>query len=139
MPVNQSISEGDSFTCARCQSSSFAKLKTEYEGFTIKRSYLVCAFCQAELYADNEREKTPQAPVKKPAAGKLSSLFGEAGETDKPVISELLEDDKERRFCKNCRHNFITPFKCHCNLHQKEVEPLHDCQDFEPKRKVDTI
>jgi len=139
MSINQSISEGDSFTCVHCRSSSFAKLKTEYEGFTIKRSYLVCAFCQAEIYADKKSEKTAQVPAKKPAVGKLSSLFGEVGETDKPVISELLEDDKERRFCKNCRHNFITPFKCHCNLHQKEVEPLEDCQYFEPKRKVDTI
>jgi transcriptional regulator of met regulon len=77
--------------------------------------------------------------VKKPAPGKLASLFADAEESDTPVISELLSDDQERRFCKNCRHNFITPFKCHCNLHQKEVEPLQDCPDFQPKNKISSI
>lgn len=134
-----SILEGDSFTCPHCQSSSIAKLKTEYEGFTVKRSYLICAFCQAELNTDKKKDKTAQIPLKKPAPEKLASLFGEADEADTPVISELLSDDQERRFCKNCLHNFITPFKCHCNLHQKEVEPLQDCPDFEPKNKAASI
>jgi len=139
MPINQSISEGDSFTCPHCQSASIAKLKTEYEGFSVKRSYLVCAFCQAELFADKKPAKQRKAPVKNPSSEKLSSFFGERADTSGPAMSELLSDDQDRRFCKNCRHNFITPFKCHCNLHQKEVEPLQDCPDFAAKSKAASI
>ncbi len=139
MPVNKSISEGDSFTCPHCQSLSFAKLKTEYEGFTARRAYLVCAFCLAELLPNEKESKADKAPVKSHCPEKLSSLFGETGAGDEPVISELLLDDQERRFCKDCLHNFITPFKCHCDLHQKEVEPLQDCPDFEAKSKTTSL
>lgn len=139
MPVNQSISEGDSFTCPHCQSVSIAKQKTEFDGFTVKRTYLVCAFCQAELAASKKPSKPGKKSVTSPLPDQLSSLFGASSDGGKPDISDMLSDDQERRFCKNCCHNFITPFKCHCNLHQKEVEPLQDCPDFEPKRKVDTI
>ena len=127
-----SISEGDSFTCPHCQSPSIAKLKTEYDGFTIKRSYLVCAFCQAELYADKKKDKRAQVPVKKPAPGKLASLFADAEESGAPVISDC-SDDQERRFCKNCRHNFITPFKCRviCIRRSGALAGL----DFQPKIK----
>jgi hypothetical protein len=136
MSTNNSISEGDSFTCPYCQAGSFAKSRTEYEGFSVKRVYLVCAFCQAEISGNGKGDKTAKSPAKSTGSNKLSSLFGQSQATDKPGMAELLSDDNERRFCKNCRHNFITPFKCHCNLHQKEVEPLHDCPDFEPKTKI---
>ena len=136
MSNKQSISEGDSFTCPHCHSASFAKSQTEYEGFSVKRVYLVCAFCQAEIGDNGKSDKTTKSPAKSTGSNKLSSLFGQSQATDKPGMAELLSDDNERRFCKNCRHNFITPFKCHCNLHQKEVEPLHDCPDFEPKTRI---
>ena len=139
MTASKSISEGDSFTCPYCQSASIAKSKTEYDGFIAKRKYLVCAFCGAELIPPGNEQKTKKKTAKHPEPEKLSSLFGEDGTTDAPVISDLLSDDRQRRFCKNCKHNFITPFKCYCELHQKEVEPLQDCPDFEPKARLDSL
>lgn len=139
MSTNKPISEGDFFLCPHCQTSSFAKSHSEYDGFSLKRRYLACAFCQAEIGIKKEAKATDKPTAKSHAAEKLSSLFGEVQTADEPVMSELLSDDKQRHFCKNCRHNFVTPFKCHCNLHQKEVEPLHDCPDFEAKKTATSL
>lgn len=139
MSDKKNISEGDSFTCAQCHSTSIARMESEYSGLTIKRKFLVCAFCRAELPSPTKEKSAGKGIEKRIAQGKLASLFGGSQATEEPVISDLLADDRERRFCKNCRHNFITPFKCHCNLHQKEVEPLQDCPDFKPKKNLSSL
>ncbi|MFA6931418.1 MAG: hypothetical protein WCT05_13920 [Lentisphaeria bacterium] len=139
MPDKKNISEGDSFTCPQCHSASIARMESEYDGLTIKRKFLVCAFCRTELPSPAKEKNTGKRIEKRVDQKKLSLLFGDSQAPEEPVIADLLADDHERRFCKNCRHNFITPFKCHCNLHHKEVEPLQDCPDFEPKKKLSSL
>ncbi|NMA43339.1 MAG: hypothetical protein GX946_08140 [Oligosphaeraceae bacterium] len=127
------IQAGAAFRCPYCQSDSIAKENKEYEGFKLKRVFLACALCQAELDVAPVAEADDKAKNK---TNKLQALFAQDCTTARPDVGELLDDDGQRHFCKNCLHNFFTAFKCFCNLHQQEVEPLHDCPEFSPKKKI---
>jgi hypothetical protein len=126
------IREGGSIFCEACQSKSIAQLEKEYEGFTVKRQYLLCALCRAELVQNKAAQSEVKPSQKKPASA-LADLFAVSEDKDSKSFSALLADDNVRRFCKDCKYNFITAFKCFCELHKKEVEPLSDCSDFVKK------
>ena len=135
MKKHTHIQAGAAFHCPHCQNDSIAKCSKEYEGFSLKREYLACALCQAEIAAP----ATDCGTETKAEPSALQALFADNHTADKQNVGELLEDDGQRRFCKNCLHNFFTAFKCFCNLHQKEVEPLHDCPDFSPKKRLSSL
>jgi len=126
---------GDSFFCQHCQARSVVKSKREYTDFTVTREYLVCAFCQHELPAP-DTAPAGKAPALAPARPRnaLSELLGDDAVPEQADAAALLQDNQERRFCKNCDYNFLTPFKCQCTLHHREVEPMQDCPDFSPKK-----
>ncbi|NLZ64143.1 MAG: hypothetical protein GX902_10085 [Lentisphaerae bacterium] len=134
------LASGDTFFCQHCQARSVAKIKREYTDFTVTREFLVCAFCQHEIPAQASAP-AGNAPAKAPAPPRnaLAELLGDEPVPEQVDAATLLQDSQERRFCKNCDYNFLTPFKCQCTLHRREVEPMHDCPDFIPKKSRSEI
>ncbi len=126
------LTEGDTFFCQHCQARSIVKKKREYVDFSLKRELLVCAFCQKEIAVAAAAE-TSSVTAAAPRPNALAALLGVEDEPLNPDAASILQAEQERRFCKNCAYNFVTPFKCHCTLHRREVEPMQDCPDYAPK------
>jgi hypothetical protein len=59
----------------------------------------------------------------------LASLLGADAGAEAPGV-DLGESDG--RFCKNCRHFLRHPFQSRCLFHDRDVEPMNDCEDFDP-------
>ncbi|MFA6816506.1 MAG: hypothetical protein WCS73_09465 [Lentisphaeria bacterium] len=75
----------------------------------------------------------------------LPDLFGDTAPlSSQPQLSDLFlseegetspQDPGLLSFCKNCAHHFENPFRFHCVLHNKDVNPMDDCPDFTPLKK----
>lgn len=130
-----SYRRGQQIDCPHCGKGSVVKLQSEMDGWTKVGEYFTCALCGAKLEdeeqtadGDAEPAKAPDRKVK--GAAKLSGFLG----TTKEEVKEVVIDDGERRFCRDCTHLLKHPFKVHCMLHNKNVNPMDDCPDFATKK-----
>lgn len=122
--------KGMQITCPHCGQESVVKLHTEMDGWVKIGEYLACALCSAKLEAPEE--KTVEASSDdSPGADALKDFLG----VDPAEKEDLIDDDGDRRFCRDCNHLLEHPFKMYCLLHKKDVNPMDDCEKFEKKSK----
>ena len=125
------MNPGDKVVCPACAAESFIKLKPRLDGWTKIGDSLVCGLCGHELcdYEPIISAIAPTQPNSKTSA--LVDLLGGI-KVEKPVI-EVADD--ERRFCRDCQHFIVHPFMSRCTLHDKQVNPMDDCAEFNRKLK----
>ncbi len=104
--------------CPFCGESTTAKPRKKTEDWGCKDYVLVCMFCNKVL-ADSIEAEVKNAPA---SAGKLQSLLGGDAQLNK-------------HFCRDCKYYISHPFLSRCDRHHREVAPMDDCGDFEPKGK----
>lgn len=113
--------------CPYCKEESFAKKKLLRDGWKITGEVEVCALCGKELPTgkpDAAAAAGPEAERKR----RLASLLGaDAPETVK------LAGTEDRRFCRNCRHFIVHPFRNVCALTDREADPMGECGRFTAK------
>jgi len=135
------LSAGDCFTCAACGHASVAKSKTAMDGWTISGTDLVCAFCGARLVdssdADEASVSSPEDAATAACRRAALSFFGGDDECDARTTEDFLDVGGEQRFCRDCRYFVKHPFLSRCQLHQRAVEPMNDCADFERSSKCE--
>lgn len=99
------------------------------DGWTKVGEILACSACTAKI-AEVAEKAVLTAIGSKPDTSKLAALLGNEPEEVKP---RLIVGQDERRFCRDCLHLIKHPFLTRCNLHQKEVNPMADCPDYQPR------
>ena len=112
----------EKITCPFCHEQSIAKKKTKFDGFTQLGEVLVCMLCNAEL-------GPVESAATQSAAGKLAALLGAAP----PAAARLAAAENEKRFCKDCRHFLPHPFVDRCELDNRPVEAMGDCEKYIPR------
>ena len=112
--------------CPFCHEESFAKKKNLTDGWKITGTVEVCALCGAELKKDTATD--PDISKTQASRDRLASLLG--GDLREKVE---LSGTADRRFCRNCRHFIVHPFKSVCALTDDEADPMGECAGFEAK------
>ncbi len=124
-------SKGQQITCPHCGQDSVVKLESEMDGWTKLGEYFACAMCSAKLEEKAEAPAKEKSESKPEGAGKLMDFLG----TSKDEVEDVVGDDGERQFCRDCAHLMDHPFKVYCLLHKKDVNPMDDCEKFERREK----
>lgn len=129
MSTDNPARAGDSFVCPRCGKESIAKLEKVMDGWTCVGESLVCAFCK-EPVAEQDDSSSCQTVEDSDTDGlkRLADFLDEP-----PADRQRLVKDAESRFCRDCVNFLRHPFVSRCLLHDKPVEPMDDCADFEPR------
>ena len=111
--------------CPVCGEPSMSKLKTKLDGFRKVGEILVCMLCNAELGSVDSPDAAGDAQNDKKLHD-LGMLLGAA-----PVArARLTAADDEKRFCKDCVHFLAHPFVDRCELDNRPVEGMDDCEHF---------
>lgn len=98
------------FICPNCKEKSFFVVKKEFDGFKVREKKQVCALCG---YSFKEGEEMRFIKEK-----------------------QLFDDtDKQKNFCKDCRHYVMHPWTQKCMHKNIEVTALDSCEEFEKKEK----
>ena len=120
---------GESFVCRHCGKESIAKLERIMDGWTYVGDTVVCAFCKAPVSdaRDDDSPGLADSTVDESSGiDRLASLLDEA-----PAETLQLAPEADARFCRDCVNFLRHPFVSRCLLHDKPVEPMDDCDDFE--------
>ena len=117
----------DKIICPACKEESMAKLKNKMDGFTTVGKVLVCMLCGAELEEYKASETAAGGNEKK--LEQLGMLLGAAPS----AMVRLAAADEEKRFCKDCKHFLKHPFVDRCEIDNKPVDPMDDCEKFEKR------
>ena len=117
----------DKIICPACKEESMAKLKNKMDGFTTVGKVLVCMLCGAELEEYKASETAAGGNEKK--LEQLGMLLGAAPS----ATVRLAAADEEKRFCKDCKHFLKHPFVDRCEIDNKPVDPMDDCEKFEKR------
>ncbi len=122
---------GDKVICPACNAESFLKLKPILDGWTKTGDSLVCGLCSHQFgdYVQPALAETASEPNTKTLAF-ANLLGGEQVEQPRIAVTE-----GEQIFCRDCRSFIIHPFMSRCTLHDKQVNPMDDCEDFQPHEK----
>jgi len=130
---------GDEIICPNCKTNSFLVKHSIMNGWSKVGETLNCSSCNLEIdkiiySTDNDETTIALDNDKNHSIDKLSKLFG-----DEPIIKPILfnNDSIEVYFCRDCLHYISHPFLDRCDLHNKNVNPMDDCDQFEPK--IDNI
>ena len=115
--------------CPACKEESMAKLKNKMDGFTTVGKVLVCMLCGAELEEYKASETAAGGKEKK--LEQLGMLLGAAPS----ATVRLAAADEEKRFCKDCKHFLKHPFVDRCEIDNKPVDPMDDCEKFEKRQQ----
>jgi hypothetical protein len=128
-PQKSNMKPGDKTTCPECGEETFSKLKPVLDGWTKIGNILICGLCEHKLcdYEPETMELHSAQPNAKTSA--LADLLGGV-KIEKPVITV---SDEERQFCRDCQHFVVHPFLSRCDLHDKNVNPMDDCAEFQKK------
>lgn len=113
--------------CPHCGQSTALKEKELMDGWTKVGKVLACAICGKKI-ADIPEPHIAGAEKGKALSGLAALLHAET--EAKP---EIKVNDGEQQFCRDCEHFIAHPFLSRCTFHQKEVNPMDDCPDFNPK------
>ena len=109
--------------CPYCNEESFAKKKLIRDGWRITGEVSVCALCGRELPAAGKSDGPSGADDAKKR--KLAALLG----GEEPV-SIKLAGTADRKFCRNCRHFIVHPFRSVCALTDRDADPMGECGSF---------
>ena len=124
--------DGIAFECPACGKESVVKTATKMAGWRPAGRFLVCALCGHELAA--ACEDAPPQPAREAAArGAAAKLLGDDGED---LAQRRLREDlqsQKSKFCKDCGHFHRHPFKTVCLLHERDTDPMGDCDSFTPR------
>ena len=120
---------GDQIKCPHCGNETFLEKKVLMDGWTNLGEVLACNMC-GEKIADIDNEPKELLPEKNDNAKDLLSNFLGVEEIEHPTLTATKE---EKKFCRDCKHYIAHPFLTRCNLFDKEVNPMDDCEKFEFK------
>lgn len=112
--------------CPHCHEESFAKKKVLRDGWTVTGEVAVCALCGREWPA--AAPATDAAAAGAARKRRLADLLG--GEETREV---RLAGEADRKFCRNCRHFIVHPFRNVCALTDREADPMGECGKFTEK------
>lgn len=92
----------------------------------------------SELFSDSKKTKDNLDTLfskssKAAESSSLSELFGDIKNTNETSI--LKAPETQMKFCKDCKHYLIHPYKSFCCLKKKDVEPTSDCNSFARRAK----
>ncbi len=122
--------KGQQIECPHCGKDSLVTVKTEMDGWTKLGEIFACALCGAKLGDVGAETGTAAADEDGGAVAKLENFLG----TTAAKVKEVIEDDGERRFCRDCKHFVEHPFEMRCIFHNRNVSPMDDCEHFERKK-----
>ena len=124
---------GQAFRCEACGHDSVVKREKRMDGWRCVGEQLVCALCGEPLAEDEEPGDGASGHTEpQPDAAAKDRLAMFLGEDAAGAGVELGLGESDGRFCKNCRSFLRHPFRSRCLLHERDVEPMDDCSDFEP-------
>lgn len=118
---------GDRAFCSSCKAETRVKAQRRLDGWTVVGEDLVCALCGHVLLSMENRPSDTEE--QKDSSEKVTALANFLSE-ELPTRQRLV-DEEEGRFCRDCVHFLKHPFVSRCLLHDREVEPMDDCEDFE--------
>ncbi|MBR2345715.1 MAG: hypothetical protein IKA71_08040 [Lentisphaeria bacterium] len=112
--------------CPHCHEESFAKKKLQRDGWNITGEVEVCALC-GKIWHEKHGKKsgTPENSAEDERRRRLSALLG--GEEPGKI---KLAGETDRRFCRNCKHFIVHPFRNFCALSDKDTDPMGECSSF---------
>ena len=122
------LKKGGKTVCPFCKEETLVKQEIEMDGWTRKGEIFVCALCGKKL-GDVTKESSEQKTGTDLSA--LQALLG--GETLKKV--EISLDQKDRRFCKDCKFSVRNAFVIRCGISGNIVESMDDCDKFQRREE----
>ncbi|NOY81218.1 MAG: hypothetical protein GXP31_09460 [Kiritimatiellaeota bacterium] len=133
------LKTGDEFRCPACGRDSVAVVEPRFEGWKRVGEDLVCGLCHAALKAAAVNEPVPDR--RELDVLRAKELLGlsrdkDGGRKAADVLSSGAPD-RDRHFCRDCRHYLLHPFLSRCILHDRAVEPMQDCPDFSARSAQD--
>ena len=124
------IKAQDKIECPQCGEKSFAKKQSVMDDEWNKTGeILVCAFCGHKLADCIEESSNQHATKNSVKTAALAELLGDV-KVEQPVI----EFEGTAAFCRDCRFFIAHPFLSHCTKHDKSVNPMDDCNDFQSRQ-----
>lgn len=118
---------GDPWDCPHCKKSSFLKKESVLEGWTKIGEVLKCASCNVVV-----EKIQPGAKTEVPEEKKVNALAALLGVEESAPADNFLAD-AERRFCRDCKHRVMNAFRIYCTKHERDVNPMDDCPDYQPR------
>ena len=112
--------------CPVCNEESFPKKRLKTDGWKVVGEVGYCALCGAEWTKESASDGTDSKVSE--SKNLLAALLGD----ELPEKVELA-GSADTRFCRNCRHFIVHPFKTVCALTDKEADPMGECGNFEEK------
>ena len=128
------VKKGDKVVCPHCQADAIVVIKAEMDGWEKLGDCLACNLCGEKLAdLDTTKEQAEKDKNKSKGLDAFADFLG----TDSAIEKDenLLGDVSERHFCKDCKNYVENPFYTRCMLHEKDVNPMDDCSDFEKAPK----
>lgn len=125
------LREGQSFSCPHCSSSSVVKRVRQMEGWRCVEEYLACALCGARVVASSADASADGCSAAAGSDDRLARLRGLLAVQEEPNPVQWAAAEDDRAFCRDCRHFLKHPFVSRCLLHDRPVEPMDDCEDFD--------
>ena len=121
---------GESFMCAACASRSVVKCERVMDGWTCLGERLICALCAAPVPGTDivSLGKSKEPSANEAAQQRLKALAGFLDTT--PETRPVVDLSERGNFCKDCLHFLRHPFVSRCLYHERDVEPMDDCDDF---------
>ncbi len=112
------------------------KSEKRMDGWTFVGEVFACALCGAEIPRADEPASTGRPEqAKQEASSRLADFLGGANVDSKRV--DLESKPGEARFCRDCSQYLVHPFVSRCLLHDRDVEPMDDCESFEARGIAD--
>lgn len=118
-------------TCPSCHKKTLVKGVSIMDDFKKVGEKYVCAFCGSDIedQTQTKRIKKVKHHKKSPAENFAKLLGGD----EREKVNSLKAESGEKDFCKDCVHYIKHPFLSRCDYYDKDVNPMDDCENFEPK------
>ncbi len=116
---------GEKTICPVCGQEIFVQEKNLMDDWKVVGKVLVCPLCEAHLSRQSETS-LDQDPEESSNISALTDLLGE-DDTPEPEIDF---GEESGHFCRDCTYFIKHPFMNRCTLHECEVSPMSDCDDF---------
>ena len=123
---------GDRHECAKCGADTFLKKESVMDGWTKVGEVFKCASCGVVVATSDASDDASKKDAPVPGTEKKSALLDFLGEKDiaKPKQEFMSE---ETCFCRDCAHLVTNAFRLYCSKHEKDMNPMDDCSDFQRK------
>jgi hypothetical protein len=115
-------SKGQKTTCPSCGANAFAKVEATYDGWAKTGEAFVCSECGDALEGGAGVQSNAQA-------AKFAAFLG----TEKDQQTQVIDDSGKVGFCRDCVNYVEHPFATRCVLHDRKVEPMASCDDYEKR------